>query len=107
MDNGTHCVVVNSVAYLVCAKDDVFHDVIKHLGGYVWGDSPMHMTGSHLVILPGSVELHCGETKAGGGSTAYLPMFIGFEETVPSALPTYSRSIPSVGGLPSRQRFTP
>lgn len=106
MDIGTHCVVANPVAYLVCAKGDAFHDEIRHLGGYVWGDSPMHMTGSHLVILPGSVELHCGETNA-GGSTAYLPMCIGSEETVPSALPTYSRSIPSVGGLPSRQRFTP
>jgi hypothetical protein len=33
MDIRTHCVVANPVAYLVCAKGDAFHDVIRHLGG--------------------------------------------------------------------------
>jgi len=56
----------NQVAYLVCAEGDAFPEVINRLGGYVWGSSPMHMTGSHMVILPDNVELECGEMKVQG-----------------------------------------
>lgn len=56
----------NQVAYLVCTEGDAFSEVIERLGGYVWGCSPMHMTGSHMVILPDTVELECGEMKVQG-----------------------------------------
>lgn len=54
------------VAYLVCAEGEAFPAVVESLGGYVWGDSPMHMTGSHLVILPSNVDLSCGEVNVQG-----------------------------------------
>lgn len=57
--------IKNPVAYLVCAEGRSFEDVVAGLGGYVWGVSPMHLTGSHLVILPDSIELHCGEIHVG------------------------------------------
>lgn len=57
--------VRNPVAYLVCAEDDGFEAVIAGLGGYVWGPAPMHLTGSHLVILPESVALKCGVVRVG------------------------------------------
>jgi hypothetical protein len=57
--------VRNQVAYLVCAEGANFEDVIAGLGGYVWGTAPMHLTGSHLVILPESVALECGVVRVG------------------------------------------
>lgn len=57
--------VRDPVAYLVCAEDDGLEAVIAGLGGYVWGPAPMHLTGSHLVILPESVALQCGEVRVG------------------------------------------
>lgn len=58
------------VAYLVCAEGD-YPQVIEGLGGYVWGYSPMHMTGSHMVILPGAVDLKCGELVVQGKSCRF------------------------------------